>query len=140
VQVIIPSIGLDTPIVNVGINEKGEMAVPDGKTKNVGWYEKGTIPGETGSAVLAAHVYAAFKKLRYAKIGDPVYVRTQSGKILHFRIEDSRVFKLNDISTDWLFNQADKKRLNLITCAGKYIPKLATYEKRLIVNAVLVDE
>jgi LPXTG-site transpeptidase (sortase) family protein len=139
-RLIIPSISLDANVLNMGINEKGEMDVPDGKSKDVGWYEKGTIPGEVGSAVIDAHVYAAFKKLRYVKVGDDIYVVTKTGEKRHFRVADSRVYKLGNISPDWLFNRADDRRLNLITCAGQYMPKLATYEKRLIVEAILVDE
>src|SRR5947208_1526342 len=38
-RLIIPSIGLDDSVLEVGLNAKGEMDVPDGKTKNVGWYK-----------------------------------------------------------------------------------------------------
>lgn len=139
-QIIIPSIELEDPVINVGVNEKGEMDVPDGRTKNIGWFEKGTVPGEVGSAVMDAHVYAAFKNLRYVKVGDPIYVKTRSGKILHFRVEDSRVFVLEELQPGYLFSRKDKKRLTLVTCAGKYIPSRETYAKRLVVSAVLVDE
>ena len=61
------AIGLDASIVGVGLNEKGEMAVPSGESNNVGWYESGTVPGNYGSAVFDAHVFAAFSQLQYAK-------------------------------------------------------------------------
>lgn len=139
-QLIIPSIRLNVPVIDVGLNAAGEMDVPDGSTNNVGWYEDGTVPGEFGSAVLDAHVYAAFKNLRYAKIGDDVYVVMNSGKKLHFRIEASYVYPLQELKPEWLFSGNDKRRLNLITCAGKFIPSMDTYDKRLIVYTVLVDE
>src|SRR5438552_377745 len=44
VELIIPSINLDSPIQSLGLNKLGEMDVPDGRTNNVGWYEYGTIP------------------------------------------------------------------------------------------------
>ncbi len=139
-QLIIPSINLNTSVIKVGVNAKGEMDVPDGKSPSVGWYEHGTVPGDLGSAVIDAHVYAAFKNLRYAKVGDDIYVVTKSGKRLHFRIQESTVYKTEEISADRLFNASDARRLNLITCAGKYIPSRETYNKRLVVHAVLVDE
>src|ERR1700741_1307239 len=70
----IPSIKLNSKIEKVGKDDKGRMAVPSGKTDNIGWYERGTIPGETGSAVLAAHVYAAFKNLKKVRTGDEIIV------------------------------------------------------------------
>lgn len=139
-RLIIPSIKLDTRIDPVGVNAKGEMDVPDGNSKNVGWYQYGTIPGNIGSAVIDAHVFAAFRNLRYVKKGADMYVITASGKKLHFRVGDSRVYKTEAVSRDTLFNQTDARRLNLITCAGKYMPRLQTYDHRLIVFAVLVDE
>src|SRR4051812_39392157 len=55
VRLIIPSIKLDTQVVDVGVNKKGEMDVPAGTTKNVGWYQNGIIPGDLGTAVMDAH-------------------------------------------------------------------------------------
>lgn len=138
-RLMIPSIKLDVPIENVGVSEKGEMGVPDGKTNKVGWYAPGTVPGKRGSAVLAAHVYAAFKKLRYALPGTDIYIVTQDGETLHFIVEESMVYPLADVPRETLFNRSDSARLNLITCAGKYNAKLGTYEKRLIAYARLAD-
>src|SRR6185295_18315844 len=112
-----------------------EMDVPDGRTNKVGWYEPGTLPGNSGSAVLDAHVYAAFKNLRYAKVGDDIYVKTRSGKLLHFRAEESLVYKTSQVPLQQLFNRTDVPRLNLITCAGKLTKDRSTYDHRLILYA-----
>lgn len=137
----VPSIRLDTPIVNVGINEKGEMGVPSGETKNVGWYEGGTPPGEKGSAVLAAHVYAAFKKLHTANVGSDVYVTMASGKKLHFVIRESLLYPYtSDILPYYLFERDDQPRLNLITCTGRWLPSAGTYTQRIVLYATLVGE
>jgi LPXTG-site transpeptidase (sortase) family protein len=136
----IPSIGLQAPIIKVGINKKGEMDVPDGKTNNVGWYKDGTKPGQLGSAVLDAHVYAAFKKLKNVRAGDAVYVKNENGENLKFIVEKTEVTPLEEVSASLLFNRTDKARLNLITCAGTYISSRGTYDKRLIVYAVLASD
>src|SRR5689334_6528127 len=69
VRVIIPSIGLNAPIEQMGLTSSGALDVPSGKTNNVGWYAAGTLPGEVGSAVLDAHVFAALKNLKYVEPG-----------------------------------------------------------------------
>ena len=138
-QLSIPSVSINAPIVQVGINAMGEMDVPDGRTKNVGWYKYGTVPGDIGSAVIDAHVYAAFNKLRYLKVGGDIYVTTDAGKTLHFKVTDSRVYTLNEVPLQQLFNQNDGRHLNLITCAGKFSSALNTYDHRLIVYATLVE-
>ena len=139
VRVRIPKIGLNSPIQNMGVTKDGDLDVPDGSTKNVGWYAAGTKPGEKGSAVLDAHVFAAFKNLRYALPGTDIYIDTSSGETLHFKVEESTVYPLANVPADQLFNRDDKNRLNLITCAGKLTADKKTYDHRLIAYAVLVE-
>lgn len=139
VRLIIPSIGLDDPIEGVGVDKNGDMAVPSGKTSNVGWYDKGTIPGQIGSAVIDAHVFAAFAQLKQLPIGADIYVQTESGATLHFVAEEADTYPLAEVPVRRLFTGNDAARLNLITCAGRLIDNNTTYDHRLIVYAVLVS-
>jgi LPXTG-site transpeptidase (sortase) family protein len=138
-QLSISSIGLTSPIVPVGVNAKGEMDVPSGKTNQVGWYKSGTTPGYVGSAVLDAHVFAAFKNLDQVQTGDDVYVTTQGGQQLHFKVYETKTDSIADVPLDRLFNAADGEYLNLITCAGAWSPELDTYTERFVVYAKLVE-
>lgn len=137
-RLVIPSIDLDALIIDVGINEKGEMDVPSGKGSDVGWYKFGTKPGEVGSAVIDAHVYAAFARLREVKEGDDIYVVSKE-QTLHFKAHVRVVYPLSDVPRDLLFERSDARRLNLITCAGELTEDRSTYDHRLIVYAVLVE-
>ncbi len=138
-QISIPSIKLNSPIEPMGINEVGELEVPSGKTKNIGWYKDGTVPGEVGSAVMDAHVYAALSKLNKTHIGDDIYVVMESGVTLHFRITEKKTLPLSKVSNEELFNRAIDRELHLITCAGTFSKKLNTYTHRLLVYATLVE-
>lgn len=140
VLVSIPSIKLNAPVVEVGLNSKGEMDVPSGDTNDVGWYKHGTTPGNEGSAVLDAHVYAALKDLRYAKVGDSVYVKDAAGVTRQFVIRSSMVYELASVPRELLFNRSGGTYLNIITCAGKFVPAMDTYDHRLIVYAELVND
>jgi sortase (surface protein transpeptidase) len=139
-RLVIPSLKLDVPIQAVGVNAKGEMAVPSGNSGAVGWYKNGTMPGNVGSAVLDAHVFAVFEDLKYLKIGSDIFVTTEGGTKLRFSVVDSRIYTLPELTSDMLFNRKDARRLNLITCAGTYIPSLGTYDHRLVVYAIFQDE
>jgi hypothetical protein len=139
VSISFPTLGTFNKVEKVGVNAQNEMEVPSGDTTDVGWYDGGTIPGENGSAVIDAHVFAAFKKLRYLKVGQGFAVTMASGKVLHFTVTDSRVYTLSEVPLDLLFNRDDGKYLNLITCAGKLTPDHKTYDHRLIVFAKLVQ-
>lgn len=140
VKLLIPSISLNERVISLGTNAKGEMDVPDGDTPDVGWYKDGTVPGEAGSAVIDAHVYAAFAKLKKLKVGNSVYVVTDTGAKLHFKVTATQTYKLADVPADLLFNRADSSRLNLITCAGSLTRDRSTYTHRLIVYTQLVEE
>jgi LPXTG-site transpeptidase (sortase) family protein len=137
-RVEVLSIGLDAPIVYMGIDDEGNMDVPGSRTNLVGWYKDGTIPGDQGSAVFDAHVVAAFKRLHNVHPGDDIYVTTSAGTRLHFKIESTHTYPVGDLSSDLLFNQHDAKRLNLITCAGVNLGG-GNYTKRFVAFAVLVE-
>jgi sortase (surface protein transpeptidase) len=139
VRLSIPAVGITAPIVPVGVNAKGEMAVPNGSTNNVGWYAAGVTPGNPGAAVLDAHVFAAFSKLHNVSIGDSVYVKTESGQTLRFIVTATRTSLLSDLTPGMLFEETDARHLNLITCAGKLTPDHSTYDHRLIVYTTLAE-
>lgn len=138
VRLIIPSIGLDAPIDPMGVNSKGEMDVPDGQTPNVGWYKHGTIPGNTGSAVIDAHVFAAFSDLKDVAVGSSVFVVNADGEKLEFKVGNTNVYRLGDLSSGKLFSRKDARRLNLITCAGERTADGSTYTHRLVVYTTLI--
>ncbi len=139
VRLIIPSINLDTSIISVGLNSKGEMAVPSGSTSHVGWYKHGPKPGQRGSAVLDAHVFAAFDDLRYLKVGSDVIVQTSSGQRLRFVVRESTVYRLNELTSKMLFGRGGDRWLNLITCAGKLTSDGSTYTHRLVVYSSFAE-
>ena len=135
----IPSLGMKNPIIGVGTNSRGEMDVPSGATQNVGWYEYGTLPGTVGSAVIDAHVFAAFSKISKLVPGSILYVTDDSGAKLAFKVEEVETYALADVPADKLFNRNDgQPRLNLITCAGHLTPDHSTYDHRFVAYAVLV--
>lgn len=113
------------------------MDVPSGSTSQVGWYAPGTTPGQLGSAVFAAHVYAAFKKLGKASLGDDILVTGEDGVVRRFVVIEKKTYPLASVPAQALFNRADGKRINLITCAGVWSTKLQTYTHRTVVYAVL---
>lgn len=139
VALTIPSINLDDRIIALGVNAKGEMAVPSGKTDDVGWYRYGPVPGAEGSAVLDAHVFAAFRNLKNVPVGADIYVAMRSGGIMHFVVRQSTVYALAGLPSSVLFDHGPGRWLNIITCAGKLTPDHSTYDHRLIVFAELVS-
>ena len=55
VRVEIPSIGVDAPLIRLGLDAKGALEVPK-RFDVAGWWTGGSRPGERGPAVIAGHV------------------------------------------------------------------------------------
>ena len=55
IRLAIPTIKVNAYIQYLGVNDNGEMDVPD-NSYDVGWFEPGSRPGEMGSAVIAGHL------------------------------------------------------------------------------------
>lgn len=143
-RLIIPSLHIDAKVQDVGVNAQGNMRAPDNFT-DVTWYEYGAVPGHIGSAVMAGHVDnglgldGVFKHLDSLKVGDEVDVQTEGGTIVRFVVNDIETYPYQSVPAQALFNRSDKAHLNLITCAGTWVPGGAdTYDHRLVIYTTLV--
>lgn len=138
-QLVIPSINLDVAIGSVGLTATGNMGVINNPTE-VSWYKGGTVPGNIGSAVIGAHVFQAFAKLKDVKLGDSIYIDHEDGSQLHFVVTEIEVYPYTDAAPlQKIFDRSDTARLNLITCSGALTTDHATYDHRLVIFAELAD-
>lgn len=143
-RLIIPAIDIDADVQHVGIKADGSMSTPSNFT-DVGWYKYGTIPGQTGSAVIDGHVdnglslAGVFKHLVELKVGDDVYVDQKDGSKLHFIVVDIKSFPYDKAPSELIFGRSDAARLNLITCKGDWIKDEKTYAERLVVFTKLAS-
>jgi sortase A len=139
----IPSIDVNSKIVDVGITSRGNMGTPT-NYEDVGWYRYGILPGEAGSAVMAGHVDnglslpGVFSKLSEVKVGDDIFTTNKLGAKLHFVVKNIATYAYDAKDTN-VFTQNDGKYLKLITCVGTWKPDNKTHDKRLVVTAVLVN-
>ncbi|MBE3558200.1 MAG: class F sortase [Ktedonobacteraceae bacterium] len=143
-RLLIPAIGVDAPVEPVGILPDGSMAVP---TRNqwtgVGWFAGGTYPGEWGSAVLDGHLDrpggapAVFWNLHRLQIGDEVQVVESDGSTLRFRVRDVQKYMPQAAPLKKIFADTSGVYLNLITCAGQWIPVQRQTSQRLVVYTTL---
>jgi len=136
----IPKIKLNAGIADVGLTRSGEMAVPP-RLAHVGWYKYGTVPGETGSAVIAGHydnalgLPAVFYKLGTLEIGDDVYVTTKDGTKVHFKVTEMHTYDVTSAPLDEIFNDETGTYVKLITCSRSWNGTEFAYNKRLVVTA-----
>jgi len=143
-RLIIPTIGLSASIEQVGILSNGDLATPtQNPWENVGWYKSGPRPGERGSAVIDGHLDrpggypAVFWFLRNLHAGDEVLVVNAAGKTLHFRVTSVELYLPQDAPIQEIFGNKGGTYLNLITCAGDWIPSQHQTTLRLVVYTTL---
>ena len=144
-RLIIPKIGVDADVQHVGVTRKGNMAAPNNFV-DTGWYKYGTVPGDLGSAVIAGHEDNAvstpgvFYDLHQLEVGDIIEVVGENGGTLTFRVVDKKIhpYNLTGPELEKIFNTQGKARLNLITCAGDWLPAAKTNDKRLVIYTELV--
>jgi sortase (surface protein transpeptidase) len=141
-RIRIAAIGVDAPVVPVGLNPDGSMEVP--AASDVGWYELGVRPGgPQGSSVLAAHVdYAgergAFYDLRSVEVGTEIEVTGPDGWPLRYVVNERLQVDKDELPTQELFRVTGTPTLTLITCGGSFDRSVRHYEDNIVVRAVPV--
>jgi LPXTG-site transpeptidase (sortase) family protein len=140
----IPAARVSAQIEAVGKAANGTMAVP-ANANHVGWFSFGVEPGVIGNAVIAGHLDTSasadgvFRNLNNLKAGDDVYVNEGQRGIKHFKVSEVKTYSADNAPLNDIFGPADKARLNLITCAGKWDEKSHQYSHRLVVYSELVN-
>jgi hypothetical protein len=141
VRLVVRSVGLDAPIVPVGVERNGAMALPE-DVDHVGWYRYGPPPATAyGSAVLAGHVddeeqgLGVMARLRSVDVGARVVVARTGGKPSDFTVVSRERIAKAALPVEALFRREGPPRLVLITCGGAFDSARGAYEENLVVVA-----
>ena len=144
VRLVIPAIEINASVESVGIRSDSDLATPAHHPwEDVGWYDLGPFPSERGSAVIDGHLDrpggypAVFWRLRDIQVGDDVQVIGSAGKALHFRVTRIAYYPADQAPLQDIFGNLGGRYLNLITCAGDWIPNQHQTTLRLVVYTSL---
>ncbi|WP_282700002.1 class F sortase [Streptomyces sp. CC219B] len=143
-ELVIPRLGLRAPIDPVGVADDGQMEVPKDPDR-VGWYRYSPAPGaDRGSSVVVGHVDAkglglgVLFGLTEVRQGDRVRVARDDGTTLTYEITARRTLGKAALVSSAVFDRDGPAVLNLVTCAGPYLPDRGGYQNNLVVTAVEV--
>ena len=133
----IPSLGFAAPIVNVGVTSTNNIDVPAGL--QVGRWVGGAQPGTPGAVFLDGHVDGVFARLSGVAVGQTVRV-SFSGRTYTYQVVHKETVPLDGIDMRRALSVygGASEGLNMMTCAGTFIPSMDTYDQRLIVYAVRI--
>ncbi|GHH18020.1 class F sortase [Streptomyces rubradiris] len=141
-RVRIPAIRVDAPLTGLSLTPSGSLDAPPAGERNLaGWYEAGTTPGETGTAIVAGHVDnadgpAVFYRLGALKRGDRVEVDRRDGTVALFTVDAVEVYSARGFPDDKVYGAAPRPELRVITCGGGY-SKTTGYQGNVVVFAHL---
>lgn len=140
-SVMIGDIDLMGPVRAVGLEDDGELEVPD--ETEVGWYRYGSSPGRPGATVLAAHVtwngeLGPFFELGKLDPGARVDVRLDDGTRRTYEVVERAIYDKDSLPRDRIWRTTGDETLVLITCGGSFNPDINRYRQNIVVYAVPV--
>jgi hypothetical protein len=159
VELVAPSVGIDVPVVDVGVTPQGAMEAPQGPAGDLSWHRAfwlrtTSVPGRPGTATLSGHLDdregrpAAFWALSRLSPGALVTTRLSSGESVRFRVTDVHVYTDEEagspaVSARFYGGPGDGRsrgqaHLSLMTCTGSFRGDRG-YDHRFVAFADRVD-
>ena len=129
VRLTVPRVGIDAQVIRVGLASNGAVGVPPiGDALKAGWYDRGPTPGQSGPAVIDAHVdsmklpthRAAFYTLGSVRPGDQVEVTRADGNVAEFTVDSVEMVLKRTFPTAKVYGPLNYPGLRLITCGGAF--------------------
>jgi hypothetical protein len=138
-----PALGIElAPIDPVGVEPNGEMEIPG--ADDVGWYEFGPSPGDTGSAVLAAHIAyngvdGVFRDLVDSHVDDVFTVVFDDGSESDYLVVERAQYDKTALPFDRVFARSGAPMVTLVSCGGDFQRSLSSYQDNIVAYAVPVE-
>ena len=102
----LPTLGVNAPVIGVGLTPKNVMDAPTGPAgdpvwQQAFWYRGSAVPGARSTALIAGHIDgpqgapAVFGHIDALQPGDPIVVRdTRTGRRIRFSVTESQTYPL----------------------------------------------
>lgn len=139
VKLEIPSLGLATPLIRLGLQADGTVEVPR-DAGVAGWFRRGPAPGALGASVILGHVDSVqgpgvFFRLDELAPGDRVTVQLDDGSTVRFEVRSVRTYPNAEFPAQRVYGHHGRSELNLVTCGGTYDADRGGYQANVVVNA-----
>ena len=146
VAVDIPSIGVHSSLLRLGVNANGSLQVPSLATgaDKAAWSKYSATPGQIGASVIEGHVDsdrgpAVFFRLGALRPGDAIDVRLADGVTAVFRVTGVREYAKSRFPARIIYGATDYAALRLITCGGAFDYATGHYLSSTVVFASLAS-
>ncbi|MCR2827830.1 class F sortase [Microbacterium sp. zg.Y909] len=140
-QLASADLGIDMPVVPVGVQDDGSMEIPVDPAV-AGWYRYGPAPADAdGTTVLAAHVdsrvygIGPLSVLRDAQPGQTLQLTDADGAVTSYTVESVTYIPRAELPVDQLFDRDGPRSLVVITCGGEFDEQSRTYSDNVVLVA-----
>jgi sortase (surface protein transpeptidase) len=139
----IPALGLKTAVGRLGLQSDGAVEVPT-TIHTVGWFDRGAMPGQIGSAVILGHVDSylgpgIFFELKTLKANDVISVTLADGTVTRFRVSRVVQYAKTAFPDKLVFASHGTRSLQLVTCGGPFDSGTGHYLANVVVFSNLVS-
>lgn len=139
----IPRIAVDSTLEQLALDPVTGVLDPPVEWLSAGWYRDGTVPGDTGPAVIAGHVDsvtapAVFARLGELVAGDEIRATLSNGEVERFVVDSITSAPKNAFPTEQVYGPTPTPQLRIITCDGAFDRSTGHYLDNLVVFATLV--
>jgi sortase (surface protein transpeptidase) len=152
-RMIIEAIGVDAPIIALGLDENSVPEVPEGPY-DVAWYDWTPKPGWGSNSVFSGHVdwtlygqpvVGVFYNLHDLGLGADIRIVLEDGTEYRYRVTANQAIEDGDPKAVQVMGPTPNDVVTLITCGGTWVPDWTDpqggyYTHRQIVRAELVGE
>jgi LPXTG-site transpeptidase (sortase) family protein len=138
-RLVIPDIGVDAPIVVLGLLPDKTMDSPDGP-EEVAWYTFSAKPGQIGNVVMSGHLdyinygAAVFWHLSELRPGDEIRLVLEDGTLVEYQVETVAEYDEATAPVQDIVGPTADESITLITCSGSFDPSSLHYNRRLVVR------
>jgi len=144
--VAIPAIGVQSPLLQLGLTAQGSLEVPaPGPDYNkAAWYRNSPTPGSLGPSVIIGHVDSVadgpsvFFNLGGLRRHDMVQITRADGTVAVFAVDDVHRYLKTQFPTQLVYGNTNHAALRLITCGGPFDRDSGSYLDNIVVMASLL--
>jgi len=148
VRISIPRIGIDAPVVVMGLDSRNYPEVPNSGS-DVAWYTFSAPPGKGSNAVFSGHVdwyywgmpaEGVFYHLRELESGDEISLQLEDQSRLRYIVTGNVAVAYDDPNVVKVMGPTSTDVITLVTCGGTWLrdysnPLGGNYSHRVIVRA-----
>ncbi len=139
VRLRIPTLGIDSPLVHLGLAPDRSIDVP-ADYGTAGWFAEGPRPGQPGPAVILGHIDSkagpgVFFRLGDLPVGADVLVDRADASTVDFRVRSTQHVAKTAFPTDLVYAPTLEPSLRLVSCGGVFDRTRGSYLDNVIVYA-----